>query len=101
VFSRNATLARLVGDLERLVDELPGLPAADLDADAGALVHLHVRLLRLLERPTHLLLYRLHQALQLVRHHQYIYIFLSTNYKARIYVKSLEAFGILGLRRDG
>jgi hypothetical protein len=59
-----------------------------LDPDAGALVHLHVWLLRLLERPLHLRLCQLYQALQLVCHHQYI--FFSKNYKARIYMKSLR-----------
>lgn len=68
MYSRNGTLSGTVGELEGLVNELASLFAADLDLDAGALVHLYVGLLRLLLQSSYLRFDRLHQALQLVRH---------------------------------
>ncbi|KAL4319528.1 hypothetical protein GQ457_18G015770 [Hibiscus cannabinus] len=42
------TFSGAVGGLQGLVDELAGLPAADLHLDAGALIHLYVWLLAIL-----------------------------------------------------
>ena len=67
---RNGSLSGTIGSSHGLVNELLSLSASDLHLHAGALVHLYVWLLRLLQRPN-LRLYRLHQVLQLNRHHYF------------------------------
>lgn len=65
----NGALVGLIGDLQGLVDKFPGLPASDLHFNAGALVHLYVRLIRLWPfQCPYPWLYWFHQAPQLVRH---------------------------------
>ena len=55
---RKNALAGAVGGAEGLLDEFAGPSTSDLDFDAGAFVHLHVKLLLAVTLP-----HRLHQLL--------------------------------------